>query len=306
MVAPSTRTSELDAQFGLAVGSLQVRATSPWLMEAAREELGSRCPPTPAGGGFRVSLSHRTPAPRPPLPLQAGALLDGYLCCGAQLWLRGPGGAEFYADSHAATAHVFLPESLRGEVGRALGAGLPLLLSHLFRGQGFWTIHAAAVAWGSRAVLIPGVSGSGKSTTAAILASHPAFRLLADDRVLLRGPEPLVFGLPGRTRLRSPASSWLKPGESMGDGLGRSPALLLFPSVAPGSPSRWTPVGPMTALRRLLSCSVAPGPPDVVEQHLAAVAALARSVPAGHLQLGEDWGGLPHQVQELLAESSRD
>ncbi|WP_062014710.1 HPr kinase/phosphorylase [Aureimonas sp. AU4] len=55
-------------------------------------------------------------------------------------------------------------------------------------------IHASAVAFGHRAVLIRGVAGSGKSALALALLSRRLFdgtpgRLLADDRVRLRVEE---------------------------------------------------------------------------------------------------------------------
>jgi len=60
-------------------------------------------------------------------------------------------------------------------------------------------IHASAVAFNNRAVLIRGVSGSGKSALALALLSRRLFdgtpgRLLADDRVRLRRGEEGVLG----------------------------------------------------------------------------------------------------------------
>jgi hypothetical protein len=51
-------------------------------------------------------------------------------------------------------------------------------------------VHAAAIGWASKALLLAGRGGSGKSTT-AILAAHSGFSFLGDDYVVLdnaRGP----------------------------------------------------------------------------------------------------------------------
>lgn len=60
----------------------------------------------------------------------------------------------------------------------------PVILDLLKR-HGLLVWHGAAVTKGGAAVLLPGVSGSGKSTTALNLLSV-GYRFLADDQVLLR------------------------------------------------------------------------------------------------------------------------
>lgn len=60
----------------------------------------------------------------------------------------------------------------------------PLILDVLKR-QGVLIWHSAAVAKGGGAILLPGVSGSGKSTTTLNLLSL-GYRFIADDQVLLR------------------------------------------------------------------------------------------------------------------------
>ncbi|MCA1816144.1 MAG: hypothetical protein LC746_07000 [Acidobacteria bacterium] len=60
----------------------------------------------------------------------------------------------------------------------------PVILD-LLKKHGLLVWHGAAVTKGGAAVLLPGVSGSGKSTTALNLLSA-GYRFLADDQVLLR------------------------------------------------------------------------------------------------------------------------
>jgi hypothetical protein len=63
----------------------------------------------------------------------------------------------------------------------------PILLD-LLKKLGILIWHSAAVARNGMAILVPGVSGSGKSTTALNLLSL-GYRFLADDQVLLRSRE---------------------------------------------------------------------------------------------------------------------
>jgi hypothetical protein len=60
-----------------------------------------------------------------------------------------------------------------------LERGLASAMLRQVRGE--LTLHASALAWSDRAVLLLGQSGAGKSTLAAVLASRPEMRLLADD-----------------------------------------------------------------------------------------------------------------------------
>lgn len=61
-----------------------------------------------------------------------------------------------------------------------------LLRFALQRSRDFGAIHAAAVGRGGHSILLPGASGSGKSTAAAALVAA-GFQLLGDDTVVLAG-----------------------------------------------------------------------------------------------------------------------
>jgi hypothetical protein len=69
------------------------------------------------------------------------------------------------------------------------------ILSWWLEPLAFQPVHAACVAWGDRGILMPGISGSGKSTTSLKL-SLSGFDLLGDDYVLLDTTrEPKVWSL---------------------------------------------------------------------------------------------------------------
>lgn len=81
-----------------------------------------------------------------------------------------------------------------GKLDRALNRlFLPMVSSTLAR-RGVFAIHGGAIAVEGKAWLILGPTGRGKSTMAGIALGHH-WELLADDAVVLRGPDPTVQGI---------------------------------------------------------------------------------------------------------------
>lgn len=78
------------------------------------------------------------------------------------------------------------------------GPGLAMALE----GRDALVLHASAVLVGGRAVLLIGMSGAGKSTTAAALV-RSGCALVSDDLAVLEGAPPRVHCGPGRLRLYS-------------------------------------------------------------------------------------------------------
>lgn len=64
-------------------------------------------------------------------------------------------------------------------------------------------IHGAAIANDEHAVILAGVGGAGKSSTALSCLNHPSLKYMADDLCLLRRePNPMVYGLYNTIKIR--------------------------------------------------------------------------------------------------------
>jgi hypothetical protein len=59
-------------------------------------------------------------------------------------------------------------------------------MMHRLANEGGSIIHCALIDRGGSAVICPGVSGAGKTTLCRQLAGHPEFRVLSDDRAVVR------------------------------------------------------------------------------------------------------------------------
>lgn len=86
------------------------------------------------------------------------------------------------------------------------------------RMQGYFMIHAAVVARGDRAVILPAWSGSGKSTLCAALVQH-GWRFLSDEFCLLGLEDGLIHPIPRPIPLKNesiPAFRRFAPNAVMG------------------------------------------------------------------------------------------
>jgi hypothetical protein len=137
------------------------------------------------------------------------------------------------------------------------------LLRHL---AGKLTLHAAAIAFGDRAVACFGASEVGKSTTIASLSLRPGAELLADDTLAVE------FVKGGVQILPSEPLSWLRPEAHAF--LGHGEVTLKSP-VAP--PRAATEAAGLVALARLTFDETAPRP---LLRRLRGHAALAALVPS--------------------------
>lgn len=200
----------------------------------------------------------------------------------------------------------------------------PLMLDLLKR-LGVLVWHGAAVARNGRAILLSGVSGSGKSTTVLNLL-RLGYRFIADDQVLLRsrpkgievlGGERAVFLtdksmslLPEWQRLRRGARH--KRGREWKHRIGldslrqrstrpASVGALLFPAVKPTTESRLERLTPAAALVECLRQPPKEFPatmlPAAVERQFEVFSRLVRTTPAYRLYLGTD----QEQVRATLA-----
>ncbi len=195
-------------------------------------------------------------------------------------------------------------------------------LAELLKRRGLFGLHAAGVARGGRALLLPGTSGAGKSTLSVALA-QAGLDLLGDDTLFLaQGPDglrllafpdeidltPETAGLlPGIAPLLSARPGWHKhqlAAERL-DGCALAwecrPAVLVFPRVAAGrEESRLTPIDSFAALLELA--------PNVLltearssQAHLDALGELAQSSRCYRLETGRDLAAAAAQLAALLA-----
>lgn len=277
--------------------------------ERVLQVLASEFPEGPRGprllsGRILIEVFHSLQSPPPPRPLIAGARLAGFLQHGEHLWLRTKCGTDLYGDAKRGVGRIHATPATVEDVGSELGSGLGMLLSHLLRGRGLYTVHAAAVRAAAGTLLICGPSGSGKSTAAAILAASADFSLLADDRVMLAdfGGDLAVLPYPTASSLRSPMAG-LIPHAPVGSRIAPSPpAALFFPSVRLDGPTELDAINRMASFRTLLGASVVPSPS--VDEHFRLVSRLARETPAYALRLGSGWTNLPSAVNSVLARLS--
>ncbi|WP_263784468.1 hypothetical protein [Salinibacter grassmerensis] len=201
-----------------------------------------------------------------------------------------------------------------------------LSLGLLLRHQGWFPLHAAALAHEGRGVLLPGRSGQGKTTITLSLLRH-GWAALSDDTALLRATgngvrahafrRPLCVD-PGAANCfleldgpdwpasLSDASKWqvgidrLYPGQSEST---CTPRLLVLPTIADAPTSRVEPIGPKPALEQLLAQSAffLSSRPDVAGRHLSVLRRLVDQTHTHRFYAGRDVLEEPRTVHTRLA-----
>ena len=184
-------------------------------------------------------------------------------------------------------------------------------------------VHAAAVGTADGgAVLLAGVSGSGKSTTSLWSLRSRALRFLGDDYVLVDPTSPAtVFSLYTTAKIHEPDQGRVphvraevvgrQEADKLVTFLGRRYAnriierlplrAILLPRRTSHGPVI-TPVGPAEALRRLGPSTILQFPGPRPQRSLTALRTLAGSLPAFDLALGPDPAATPAAIEEFLAE----
>ncbi|MBI5321078.1 glycosyltransferase [Bradyrhizobium sp.] len=185
-------------------------------------------------------------------------------------------------------------------------------------------LHAAAVAWGGRSVLIPGQSGAGKSSLAAWLFDK-GFDYLTDELVVLAA-DGAIQGL-GRALMLKPDADKIVGGFSrvaplrrlqaganlivrpQDDAAQASPCLcglIVFPSFSPGAQIAIQPITAAQACIRLMGCNV--NARNLADGGFAILSDLARRVPALELRYGsfDQLEGVVDVLARLLLEGGID
>ena len=291
--------------------------------------------PVEAGDGadLRVELDVRAPPNSPP---DEARHVGTSARCGIEVW----DAPERTSLCHENASVVVHPEAGRaeGQVHPALldrpGAGrrdplfhlVVLSLVVLLRSQGWFPLHAAALARGGHGVLCPARSGQGKTTIALSLLRH-GWGALSDDTVLLRATDnrvrahafrrpfcvdpgaadcfPELDG-PDWAPSLSDASKWhvdvdrLYPGQSMS---ACTPRLLVLPTIADAPASRVEPIGPKPALEELLrqGSFFLSSRPEVAGRHLTVLRQLVDQARTYRLHAGRDVLETPKTAHNLLA-----
>ena len=196
---------------------------------------------------------------------------------------------------------------------------LPLI--ELLKRRGRFSVHAAGVASDGRAILLPGSSGSGKSTLAVAL-TRAGFDLLADDLVFLAGAgeELRALAFPEEIDVTDRTASWfaeLRPivgaspegwpkhrvrhedAFSAAMAVEGRPELLVFPTIGAAERSELHGLEPEAALLELAP-NVLLTDPVASQQHLDALAALARASRCYRLVTGRDFERVAQMLRDLL------
>lgn len=186
---------------------------------------------------------------------------------------------------------------------------------------GLQMVHAACVGTPEAGgVLLGGVSGSGKSTTALWALTSPVLRFLGDDYVLVDPDAPEAFSLYSTAKIHEPDQPKVPHvhAEVVGrqeedklvaflDGpygdrlIERLPiTAVLLPRVGGGGPAI-EPLSPAVALRRLAPSTVLQFRGADPARVLSAVGRLVRSVPCFDFALGTDPAATPAAIEAFLA-----
>lgn len=196
-------------------------------------------------------------------------------------------------------------------------------LTELLKRRDLFTVHATALEYRGRGVLIPGYSGQGK-TTAFLSLLRSGFRYLSDDYPLLRDRGthlellafPMKIDVTDRTieffpELRNALPGLLKQGiykknfqaEDLYPGsLGTScvPAMVLFPHVADIPHSCLEPLAKSRALEAVMPQGLLVYDQAVARREFQALSRLVQQVDCYRLHFGRDILELPHLIAPLL------
>jgi hypothetical protein len=196
-------------------------------------------------------------------------------------------------------------------------------LVELLKRNGLYTVHATALEYQGRGVLIPGYSGQGK-TTSFLSLLRSGFRYLSDDFPLLRDQGahmellafPMKIDVTDRTieffpELRNAAPGILQQGvykknfqaeDLYEDSIGRSctPAMILFPHVVDMPHSCLEPLAKSRALEAIMPQALLVYDQYVARCEFQAMAKLVQQVDCYRLHFGRDILELPNLIIPLL------
>ncbi|UVT14865.1 MAG: hypothetical protein H8K04_13595 [Nitrospira sp.] len=201
-----------------------------------------------------------------------------------------------------------------------------LALIELLRYEGLYTVHATALEKYGRAVLIPGNSGRGK-TTSFISLLRSGYRYISDDHPLIRDagthvdilPFPIKINVTEETieffpELRNAPDHILRPGfpkrgfyaeELYQTSVGECchPAIMLFPHVVDSTQSHVELIPKSRAMELLLPQALLVYDSEVARREFRVLAKLVQQVDCYRLHFGRDILDLPKLITPLLEQA---
>lgn len=244
-----------------------------------------------------------------------------------QLWIDAEGRAQALCDLPACRfdgTYRSTPDEPFDRMGLRF---LSHSLFELLKRRGHFPLHSAGLCTNDHGILIPGTSGTGK-TTLALTLLRSGFDFLGDDAVLLNQTAGTVTALafPEEVNVTDETAAFFpelealrsvprRPGfakrqicveTSFGARPARqcTPRLLVFPRVGNTGSSDFQPITPAEAFLELVP-NVVLTEPRSSQAHLDALARLAHQAPAWRLTTGRDLPALPLRFRALLEGSCR-
>jgi len=295
--------SEESVPLTLCLHAVQERADIPWTKSSSARPLSS-------GTGAAVGDRPKTGMPFEVIQ-DGGRLIADFHSVGVLVIDGEQGRADGYLIKPA-SMHANLIEYL-----------FHTALTQLLRRRGLYMIHAAALEKHGRGIVIPGMSGRGK-TTSFISLLRSGYRYLSDDHPLIRdaGTHVEVLPFPNRVNvtestiacfpeLRNAPDHVLRPGSpkrsfhpedlyptSVGNCC--QPAVMLFPHVLNAPHSHLELLPKSRALEILLPQSLLVYDPEVARQEFQVLARLVQQVDCYRLHFGRDILDLPKLITPLL------
>jgi len=234
----------------------------------------------------------------------------------------GPQGSIFL-DTSAGLAFGFLPDPESVHPAILSNFMFLLALSEMFRARDYFLIHSAAVMGNGKGVLIPALSGNGKTTLCLSLLKG-GFKFLSDDRPFLRrvdgGFEILSF--PEEIDVTEKTISLFPELRALDDtsftmGLRKKkfvvegvypgitvdcavPRVLLFPKIVDKEKSRLKRLSKIEAVSQLLPHSLLVMDPDVAVRQFHMLCEMVETMDCFELYYGRDVLDVHTMIWELL------
>lgn len=189
---PLGRTTPLplQARYNVFGVPLLVATNAPRLQQLAQESFGHWGSPASSNGVPPLRLHLCVQDAHPPLPDES---LRPVMRMQEQCFLIAAGQNLGFADHSNGFAAAFITPALLSQPDRVRSWFIECLGIYLACGKRRATLHAAAVAWNGRAILLTGADGAGKSTLAYACVRAGA-QLLAEDMVCLAEEDGLLGG----------------------------------------------------------------------------------------------------------------